>query len=249
MASWLRTELAIEKITLYGCPMQRLPRQRSRLTIDEVARLVENEIHARSLAPGSRLGTETELAARYGASRPAVREAVRLLVAANLVRASRGPGGGVFVAHVPAGGLARTVGGALETMLRAGITSLSELLEARMLIEVPLAGLAAVRADPETVERLRQCLAAGARQSGDVSALRAADVCFHDAGRSCRQPGCRCARGLVLPCARTRARCRDRAGCRRCHPARAAPAHIRGGPGAQLPACGGCDAQPPTLHR
>ena len=42
-----------------------------------------------------------ELARELGVSRPAVREAVRLLVRANLLRAARGPGGGVFVAQEP----------------------------------------------------------------------------------------------------------------------------------------------------
>ena len=61
---------------------------------DHVSRLLQRAIAARALAPGDRIGTEAELARDLGASRPAVREAVRMLVRANLLRAARGPGRG-----------------------------------------------------------------------------------------------------------------------------------------------------------
>jgi len=51
-------------------------------------------------------------------------------------------------------------------MLETRAVSLQELLEARLLLEVPLAGQAAYRADADTVRELRDALAAG-----DIAAL------------------------------------------------------------------------------
>ena len=100
------------------------------------------------------MGTEAELARELNVSRPAVREAVRLLVRANLLRAARGPGGGVFVARSPDRGLARTVSDAVAGMLANTTTSLCELTEVRLLLEVPLAGLAAEHASAEKIAEL-----------------------------------------------------------------------------------------------
>lgn len=145
-----------------------------------MAALLALEIQERSLAPGERLGTETELAERMGTTRPAVREAVRLLVAANLLRASRGPGGGVFVANTPAQGLARTVSGAIDTMMRSGATGLGELIEVRALLEVPVAGLAALRADAATIGRLRECVDVAQGRLDDRSVQLSAYRRFHE---------------------------------------------------------------------
>lgn len=146
---------------------------------DEAVRRIQQAIHARSLAPGDRLGTEAELAAEFGLTRPAVREGVRLLAQANLVRASRGPGGGVFVLHTATRGLAETVNDAIATMLRSQVTNFSELIEVRMLLEIPLAGLAATRADAGAIEQLRACVNEARARVDDEAAQRTTDERFH----------------------------------------------------------------------
>jgi GntR family transcriptional regulator, transcriptional repressor for pyruvate dehydrogenase complex len=146
---------------------------------DEAFRLIQQEIAARSLGPGDRLGTEEALARQLGVSRPAVREAVRLLVRANLVRAARGPGGGVFVAQTPDRGLAQTVSEAIAGMLGTGLTSVAELTEVRVLLEVPLAGLAAERADAATIAQLHRSIDDATRFADDELAQRETDNCFH----------------------------------------------------------------------
>ncbi|MGD0196968.1 MAG: FCD domain-containing protein [Solirubrobacteraceae bacterium] len=142
-------------------------------------RLIENAIVARQLSPGDRLGTESELAAQLGVSRPAVREAVRLLARSNLVRAARGPGGGVFVAQTPDGGLAATVSDAIAAMLTNRLTSIRELTEVRVLLEVPLAGLAAERAEPATIATLREAIEEATRHANDEQTQRETDTRFH----------------------------------------------------------------------
>lgn len=142
-------------------------------------RLIQQAIVARSLGPGDRLGTEAELAAEFGMTRAAIREAVRLLAQANLVRATRGPGGGVFVLHTADRGLAETVSATIETMLASRLTSFNELIEVRMLLEVPLAGLAALRADPAAIAGLRACIEEAAGRLSDEGVQRATDERFH----------------------------------------------------------------------
>jgi DNA-binding FadR family transcriptional regulator len=141
--------------------------------------MIQQEIASRALGPGDRLGTEEELARKLGVSRPTIREAVRLLSRANLVRAARGRGGGVFVAQTPDRGLAQTVSDAIAGMLSTELTSLAELTEVRLLLEVPLAGLAAERADAATIAQLRRAVDDAVRYADDELAQRETDACFH----------------------------------------------------------------------
>jgi len=147
--------------------------------VEAVSQQLQQAIADRELRPGDRIGTEAELATSLGVSRPAMREAVRLLVGANLVRAARGPGGGVFVAHTPDGSLARTISEAIAAMLATEATTIAELTEVRLLLEVPLAGLAARRASEEQIAELRDAIAAAAAVPGDDGVQRDSDIRFH----------------------------------------------------------------------
>ena len=70
-----------------------------------------------------------------------------MLASGNLIRASKGPGGGIFVALTADQGISRSLSDAIAMMLETRAVSLDELLEARLLLEVPLAGQAAYHAD------------------------------------------------------------------------------------------------------
>jgi GntR family transcriptional repressor for pyruvate dehydrogenase complex len=136
-------------------------RTRIRGTTDQIASEIQHFIQREGLRPGDFLGREEDLAAEFGVSRPTLREALKLLASGNLIRATKGPGGGIFVALTADQGMGRSLSDAIAMMLETGAVSLRELLEARMLLEVPLAGEAAYRADAETVKELRAALAAG----------------------------------------------------------------------------------------
>jgi GntR family transcriptional repressor for pyruvate dehydrogenase complex len=146
---------------------------------DRASLLLRRAIAARELGPGDRLGTEAQLADELGATRPAVREAVRLLAQANILRATRGPGGGVFVAHSPDRALARTISDALAAMLDTSATSVAELTEVRLLLEVPLAGLTARRAAASDLAALRGALDEAERAPDDDAVQRRCDIRFH----------------------------------------------------------------------
>lgn len=111
-------------------------------------------VTAGQLQPGDRLGREEDLARDFGVSRPTLREALRMLLSEHLIRASKGPGGGIFVAATPEQGIGMSVSAAVAGMLESRSIELDELLETRMLLEIPLAGLAAQRADEEALATL-----------------------------------------------------------------------------------------------
>jgi DNA-binding FadR family transcriptional regulator len=142
--------------------MSAVPRRsRIRGASEQVASEIQHYIQREGLGPGDFLGREEDLAAEFGVSRPTLREALKLLASGNLIRASKGPGGGIFVAFTADQGMGRSLSDAIAMMLETRAVSLPELLEARLLLEVPLAGHAAHRADADTIERMRAALAAG----------------------------------------------------------------------------------------
>jgi GntR family transcriptional regulator, transcriptional repressor for pyruvate dehydrogenase complex len=154
-------------------PVRRAAPPQIRGASEQVAVQIQHYIQREALAPGDFLGREEDLAADFGVSRPTLREALKLLASGNLIRASKGPGGGIFVAHTADQGMSRSLSDAIAMMLETGAVSLEELLDARLLFEVPLAGLAAYQPDEETMKRLREALTAAAADDGAVAATDA----------------------------------------------------------------------------
>jgi GntR family transcriptional repressor for pyruvate dehydrogenase complex len=146
---------------------------------EQVATALQHRIQSAGLGPGDFLGREEDLAAEFGVSRPTLREALKLLASGNLIRASKGPGGGIFVAHTADQGVRRSLSDSVDMMLETGAVSLEELLDARLLLEVPLAGRAALQAGEATLERLREALDAETAADGDIDAIHVADTAFH----------------------------------------------------------------------
>jgi len=146
---------------------------------EQIALEIRRHIVRQELAPGDRLGTEQELATEFGVSRPTLREALRLLAGSHLVRASRGPGGGIFVASTPNEGMSRSLSDSIATMLETESVSLHELVEARIYMEVPLAGLAAQNADEQTALDLEAAIADAEGNHPASDEFRLADSRFH----------------------------------------------------------------------
>ena len=145
-----------------------------RIALEIRRHLARSDLH-----PGDRLGTEQGLAREFGVSRPTIREALRVLASSHLIRASRGPGGGIFVASTPSEGMSHSLSEAISTMLETRTVSLQELVEARILLEVPLAGLAALHVTPEAVLRLEAAIADQEGKHAASDPFRLADACFH----------------------------------------------------------------------
>jgi DNA-binding FadR family transcriptional regulator len=148
---------------------------------EDVAARIQHHIEAEGLEPGDFLGREGDLSEELGVSRPTLREGLKLLTSRNLIRATKGPGGGIFVAHTAEQGLSRSLSDAIAMMLETGSASLEELLDARLVLEVPLAGRAAHRADSEAVDSLRSAVRRAEASGGDPEAMAAADAEVHRA--------------------------------------------------------------------
>jgi DNA-binding FadR family transcriptional regulator len=103
------------------------------------------------LKDGDSLPNETQMMARFKISRPTAREAIRILESEGIIRVSRGARGGGRVVSPDATIVARAAGLALQTR---GVT-ISDLYEARMLIEAPAARLAAERRPKTAANALR----------------------------------------------------------------------------------------------
>lgn len=111
-----------------------------------------------SLSSGDRLPSEAELTTIFGVSRSTVREALRLLASRDLIRTTRGTTGGTFVSRIQLDRVSDYLETSLGLMSGTDDVSIADMLEARELLEVPAARLAAIRRSTEHVEALREAI-------------------------------------------------------------------------------------------
>src|SRR5829696_7791978 len=101
-------------------------------------------ILTRELRPGDRLPIEPDLAEQYGVSRSTVREALRVLASQGLVSTSRGVQGGSFISCPEPAQISEYLHASLGLLAESKNITVDALLEARDVLEVPAAGLAAL---------------------------------------------------------------------------------------------------------
>ena len=151
-------------------------------TFEETVERLGTAIRLGLLPPGTRLPPERELAERFGISRSTLRQALTTLTQTGHLVAHRGRTGGTFVAEAPP---LHGPGVALDGEWR-------DLLDLRIAIETGAVTLAAERAGPEDLIRLRELIETMAL-APDFPAYRRADVGFHlalaEATRSSRLVG------------------------------------------------------------
>jgi GntR family transcriptional repressor for pyruvate dehydrogenase complex len=137
-----------------------------------VAERLQAAILAGQLKAGDKLPSQRELSQRFGVSRASLREAFSMLETLGLLRVR--PGSGVFV--TPAQERA-------PLWRFADRASARDVYEARLAIEVQACALAARRAGPGLVDRLKGAVEAmrSAHRDGDIVAMADADAIFHDA--------------------------------------------------------------------
>lgn len=144
--------------------------KRVRPAYQQVADQLLDLILTGQLAAGHRLPPEADLAASFGVSRSTVREALRALASRDLIETTRGTTGGTFVRRVDMGRVRDYLETSIGRMAGAADLSVEEMLEAREVLEVPAARLAAHRRDEdhvtqlwETIEREKQTRERGLR--------------------------------------------------------------------------------------
>src|SRR4051812_40617064 len=136
---------------------------------------VRDALFAKKLKPGDLIGTENELAARYGVSRIVARDALRTLQALGIAEIRMGKGGGARVAR----GNPRLFAEALAVQLDLAGVDASEIMDAQRAIECLAAELAAENATADDIARLRQSIADADASIGDVARFTELGAEFH----------------------------------------------------------------------
>jgi len=117
------------------------------------ARIITGE-----LKPGEKLPIEPDLSTQHGVSRSTVREALRVLASQNLITTTRGVCGGSFVAYPNPEQISAYLEASIRLLAQADNLSIPELAEMWSLLEVPAAGLAAMRRSPDQLQDLKKTL-------------------------------------------------------------------------------------------
>ena len=133
------------------------------------------EIADHNLAPGTPLPPEREMLERYGVARGSLREALRYLEIQGVLTIRTGPSGGPIVARPGSQHLASV----LAMMLQLEHTHFSDILEARQVLEPPLAKLAAERMSDEQIELLHESVVRMRDQIEDGEAFLDENQNFH----------------------------------------------------------------------
>ncbi len=136
---------------------------------------VREALFAKRLKPGDFLGTEKDLAARFGVSRIVARDALRTLEALGIAEIRMGKGGGARVAR----GNPRLFAEALAVQLDLTGVSAAEVLDAQRAIECLAAELAAETATAADHARFKRLLAEAESTIDDVEAFTRASREFH----------------------------------------------------------------------
>jgi len=143
------------RVTLTPAPRRRLTETVAEQLVDAI----------RALPPGTKVPSERELTMQLGVGRSTVREALNGLAMMGLVEIRHGQG--AFVAATP---VDTSEPSAITTALERGVTH--DFIEARLIIEIEVARLAAQRRTDEDLANLEAVLAEQEeRQGGDLDAL------------------------------------------------------------------------------
>lgn len=146
-------------------------------TYELVLERIESQIASGALRAGERLPPERELASLLGVSRPAVREALRILEAQGAVRSQvgNGPGSGTTIDRVPSDALTRL----LRLHVSLGSFELEDVIETRVALERSSVVLACHNAGAQDLARMQAALLAMDAKEVDRETFNQSDTEFH----------------------------------------------------------------------
>jgi GntR family transcriptional regulator, transcriptional repressor for pyruvate dehydrogenase complex len=149
--------------------------ERNGTSAEEVAARLRDMIHSGELSAGDRLPPERDLAKLLGVSRPTLRAGIRSLSAVGILQSRQGAGTFVAVAEE-----SPTLDSSSLRMLSAlhGFTS-DEMFEARLALEMSIAGLAARRATSEQMTQLAEEIAGMYASLDEPEQYLVHDMRFH----------------------------------------------------------------------
>ncbi len=143
---------------------------RSQTAFEETVERLGTAIKLGLLAPGTRLPAERELCARLGIARSTLRQALVALGESGHLHATRGRGGGTFIANP------QPPAPPPSTEFLAGWR---EICDERMSVEVGVAILAAERAEPASIDALNEMVSMIDGLLHDFPAYRRIDTRLH----------------------------------------------------------------------
>jgi len=114
----------------------------TRRAFEEICHRIREQVAEGRLKPGDKLPAERELAQQLGVGRNALREALRSLEIAGIVRLQKGVKGGAFIREGDGGRMNQVV----QDMFSLGSITVDELTEARLHIQELVVRLACARA-------------------------------------------------------------------------------------------------------
>ena len=141
---------------------------------DVIARQLEHMIVEGRLMPGDALPSERDLARQIGVSRPSLREALSELRSRGLIEPARN--GGAVVKELTRA----TLTDPLSRMLERHPSTMRDLIEMRFVLEAHAAVLAATRATPADLAKLKVAIEAQVEcRSRNAAILAKRDLDFH----------------------------------------------------------------------
>ncbi|MDB5817291.1 MAG: GntR family transcriptional regulator [Rhizobacter sp.] len=150
---------------------------RSARAFEEIADQIRKELSEGNLRTGSRLPSERALAEQFGVSRNTLREALRSLEHAGLIRLQKGATGGAFISERSNEAI---VTGMMD-MYHVGAITPEKLTEARIWLESMIVREACSRATSEDIEALKANIriAEEADARGDFAVRASTHIDFH----------------------------------------------------------------------
>jgi GntR family transcriptional regulator, transcriptional repressor for pyruvate dehydrogenase complex len=143
---------------------------RSQTAFEETVERIGTAIKLGLLRPGARLPAERELCARLGIARSTLRQALTALTQSGHIFATRGRGGGTFVANPQP---------PTEPPTRRVLARWRDTCDQRLAVELGVAALAAERAQRGDLELLDDLADTLEQALQDFPTYRQADVRFH----------------------------------------------------------------------
>ncbi len=150
---------------------------RSTRAFEEIATQIRSELIAGRLKVGSRLPSERALSEQFGVSRNTLREALRSLEHAGLIRLQKGASGGAFISERSGDAI---ITGLLD-LYHLGAIRPAQLTQARIWLESIIVREACTRATPEDIAALYRNIdeAAQAHADGDLPLRASKHLEFH----------------------------------------------------------------------
>lgn len=139
----------------------------------ELTRRLLEYLLSGDVRPGQRIPSERQLATALSAGRSTVREAIKSLSLLGLLE--QRVGDGTYLSRSSSDLLPQVI----EWGLLLGEKRLEDLLEARFVLEVELAGRAAERRSEAQLARMRELIATMREVGDDLDAYVQADIAFH----------------------------------------------------------------------